>query len=222
MAASRAVMDVARTAQVLAEAPATLAWLTDSERARLDTLKHAQRRDHYLAGHWFARVLLARAFGREPAQWSLTERRSLPPHVHGHEDALRVSLSHAGDWIAAVVADAPVGIDIEPCDRVLDASLEPLLLEPGEAPGSLDAEALLRRWVAKEAWIKRQAGIALPAQLAELRLREADASDADVRIARHGDVLVALSVASSHATEGSWPFEAAFVVAAPDSRGCDN
>jgi 4'-phosphopantetheinyl transferase len=193
MATPRAVVEVARTIEVLAAAPPAFDWLSDSERARLDTLRHAGRRDHYLAGHWLARVLLARAFGHEPMHWSLTERRSLPPHVHGHEDALHVSLSHAGEWVAAVVADAPVGIDIESRDRVLDAALEPLLLEPGEARGSLDAEALLGRWVAKEAWIKREAGIALPAQFAGLRLREVPRAQADVHLASLDGLHLALA-----------------------------
>jgi phosphopantetheinyl transferase len=149
--------------------PSSSSWLSDSERARLETLRHAARREHYLAGHWLARVLLRRAFGEQA--WSLLERRSLPPLVCGREASLFVSLSHSGDWVAAAVAEVPIGIDIEQRGRVLDASVEPLLLESEESSGSVDADVLLQRWVAKEAWLKRDAANALPEQLSRLRLR---------------------------------------------------
>jgi len=191
---ARAFVEVARTSRLLEEMPAPAQWLSPSENARLAALRHSQRREQYLAGHWLARVLLTHAFGREPMHWSLLERRSLPPLVSGHEESLRVSLSHAGDWIAAAVADAPVGIDIEPRGRVLDAALEPLLLEPGETSGSVVDDALLRRWVAKEAWLKREAGLALPEQLARLRLREVARAHADVRLECHDEIHLAIAL----------------------------
>jgi phosphopantetheinyl transferase len=166
-------------------------WLSESEAERVATLRHAGRRAQYLAGHWLARVLLARAFGGVPMQWRLRERKGQPPEVQGRGDALRVSISHAGEWLAVAVADAPVGIDIEVNTRVLDDAVEPLLREPGEAPGSLDAGTRLRRWVAKEAWIKRDHGSALPARLQALRLWPG----ADVRLWRHAELHLALAVA---------------------------
>jgi 4'-phosphopantetheinyl transferase len=195
----RAFVEVARTARVLAEVPSSFAWLSDSERARLETLRHAGRREHYLAGHWLARALLARAFG--DAAWSLLERRSLPPLVCDHEDSLFVSLSHSGDWVAAAVADAPVGIDIEQRGRVLDASVEALLLEPGEAREGVDADLLLQRWVAKEAWLKRAAGIALPEQLARVRLRAVPRGEAEVRIESHARLHLGVALATHCVSE---------------------
>src|SRR5436190_6209883 len=103
-----------------------MAWLSDSERARVAELRHAGRREHYLAGHWLARTLLARALGGDAAQWSLRERKSLPPDVPDRPH-WRVSISHSGEWIAAAVAEAPIGIDLESRPRTLDAALEPLL-----------------------------------------------------------------------------------------------
>lgn len=197
MTPPRAVVEVARTARVLAEVPSTLAWLSASERARVDTLRHAGRRDHYLAGHWLARVLLARVFGGPVSAWSLNERRSLPPRVAGHEDTHFVSLSHSGEWVAAAVADARVGIDIEQRGRVLDASIAPLLLEPDESPGPVDADVLLQRWVAKEAALKRMGAAALPAQLAHTRLLPVASPDrADVRLVRSDAFHVGLALAA--------------------------
>jgi 4'-phosphopantetheinyl transferase len=182
------VVEVARVADVLAGAPTD--WLSESEAERVATLRHAGRRDQYLAGHWLARVLLARAFGGVPVQWRLRERKGQPPEVHGRGDALRVSISHAGDWVAVAAADTPVGIDIEVRTRVLDDAVEPLLREPGEAPGSLDGATRLRRWVAKEAWIKRDHGGALPARLQALRL----GPGTQVRLWDHADMHLALAV----------------------------
>jgi phosphopantetheinyl transferase len=193
--AATAHVEVARVAKVLAGVPhAHLAWLSETESARAATLRHAERRDQYLAGHWLARVLLARACGGVPVQWQLRERRGLPPEVQGH-DALRVSISHAGEWIAVAVAEAAVGIDLEQRSRVLDASLEPLLRNADEAPGSLDADALLQRWVAKEAWIKREAGSALPGRLEQLCLLPVARERADVRVDTHAHFHLALAMA---------------------------
>ena len=53
---------------------------------------------------------------------------------------------------------------------------------PDEAPDSLDLDQLLQRWVAKEAWVKRHHGSALPEQLAELKLLPAEAGTANVQL----------------------------------------
>ncbi|MGH8029059.1 MAG: 4'-phosphopantetheinyl transferase family protein [Arenimonas sp.] len=188
-------VEVARIADVLAVAMQPHAqWLSDSERARLETLRHPERHAQYLAGHWLARLVLARGHGGVPMQWRLLERKDKPPAVHGHE-ALRISISHAGDWVAAAVADAPIGIDLELRSRVLDAALLPLLRNADEAAGALDADAMLGRWVAKEAWIKRGAGSALPGRLEQLRLHPADNAPADVRLESHAEFHFAVAIA---------------------------
>jgi len=181
------LVEVVRVAEALVDAPTE--WLSESEAERVAALRHAGRRAQYLAGHWLARVLLARAFGGVPMQWRLRERKGRPPEVQGHDDALRVSISHAGDWVAVAVADAPVGIDIEVRSRVLDDAIEPLVRELDEAPGSLDGDTRLRRWVAKEAWIKRDHGSALPARLQALRL----GPGADVDTWTHAEFHLALA-----------------------------
>ena len=65
---------------------------------------------------------------------------------------------------------------------MLDAAIAPLLLNTDEATDSLDADTLLQRWVAKEAWIKRNTESALPARLKRLQLGATTRSHADVRI----------------------------------------
>ncbi len=192
-------LQVARIAEVLPRLPAeTSAWLSPSELERLAGLRVPARRDQYLAGHWLAREQLAALAGGVATSWQLQERRSLPPAVLGHEAALHLSLSHSGDWIAAAVADTALGIDLEQ-RRPRDAlhRFEELLLAEGETPGTLDNDALLQRWVAKEAWIKREHGSALPEQLAAIRLHHAEPTTADIRLWSGTDVHLALATLAS-------------------------
>lgn len=194
MPASTVLVEVSRTAEVLARLnDDAVGWLTESEQQRLAGLRVAARRDHYLAGHWLVRELLSQAFGETPKHWPLLERRSQPPQVLGGDGRLRVSISHSGDWIAAAIADAAIGIDIEQRPRPLDAAIESLLLNAGEAPGSVSQDDLLQRWVAKEAWIKSRAGSALPTQLKQLELRAVAPKHADVCIHSHDALHLALA-----------------------------
>ena len=188
-------LQVARIAEVLPRLPAeTSAWLSPSELERLAGMRVPARRDQYLAGHWLAREQLAALAGGVATSWQLQERRSLPPAVLGHEAALHLSLSHSGDWIVAAVADTALGIDLEQ-RRPRDAlhRFEELLLAEGETPGTLDNDALLQRWVAKEAWIKREHGSALPEHLAAIRLHHAEPTRADIRLWSGADVHLALA-----------------------------
>jgi 4'-phosphopantetheinyl transferase len=195
VAAPAAWIEIARISHVLVQAPAAPSdWLSESELARLAGLHHAARRAQYLAGHWLARVLLARAFGGAALHWALLERRSLPPAVQGQGGALRVSISHTEDWIAAAVANVAIGIDLEQRARILDATIEPLLLDADEAPDSLPADALLQRWVAKEAWIKRDTGSALAGRIERLHLQAASREHADVVVDSHAEFHFAVAV----------------------------
>lgn len=188
-------IEIARIASVLADMPGDHAcWMSESEQVRLAGIRFAGRRSQYLAGHWLTRVLLARAFGGMPTQWRLLECTSQPPQVVGHE-FINVSISHTEDWIAAAVATVAVGIDLEQRPRVLDASIESLLRNVDEAAGSLDPDVLLQRWVAKEAWIKRDAGSALPARLKRLHVRSTTRERADVCIDSHAAFHFGLAIA---------------------------
>ena len=176
-------IQVARTEHMLNQAPsAPDSWLSQSEQLRLQRLKIPNRRDQFLSGHWLVRCLLRQHFGQPAHAFQLTERTNLPPAVQGF-DAVHVSISHSGDWIAAAIANAAIGIDLE--QRRARAGLlrfQHLLLAQGEAPDSLDLDQLLQRWVAKEAWVKRHHGSALPEQLAELQLLPADKQSANVQL----------------------------------------
>ncbi len=183
MTESRIAIEVARTESVLATLPdANTNWLSDSEQVRLAAIKVLARREHYIAGHWLVRLLLARSYGGEPVQWQLLGRKSNPPQVIGPFENLSVSISHSKNWIAAAVSNVSIGIDLEQRPRRLDASIEHLLLNADERPGQLDADTLLQRWVAKEAWIKSRRESAFPERLRQLQLQPAPQDRTDVQI----------------------------------------
>lgn len=201
MSSNIAFVEIVRTEEVLARIPAPdSTWLSDSELARIATLRIDARRNHYIAGHWLVRTLLCRAFGKAPSCWSLQERKSLPPKVIHDGQEIFISISHSGDWIAAAVAEVAIGIDIEQRPRQLDASIESLLLNADEIPGGLDNDALLQRWVAKEAWLKAHAGTALPVQLKSLQLVPSALECADVQIHTHEKFYFALAIAPENIT----------------------
>lgn len=192
---------VRRIADVLAGAPPAGEWLSPCEQARAATMRAPTRHAQYLAGHWLLRTLLAQAHGGDPRDHALLERENQPPAVAG--SAWHTSLSHGGDWIAAALSPAPIGIDLEPrTPRPALRRLQHLLLNPDEAPGSLDDDALLQRWVIKEALIKRDHGSALPETLAAMC----------VHAAAHVD----------HANVQSWTTEVFHLAVAPlDIDGVD-
>ena len=176
-------IQVRRVEHVLNDAPsAPDAWLSESEQLRLQRLKIANRRAQFLSGHWLVRRLLNQQFGKPASDWQLIERTNLPPAVLGFAE-VQISISHSGDWIAAAISNSAIGIDLEQRrERAGLLRFQQLLLAPGEALDSLDLDQLLQRWVAKEAWIKRQHGSALPEQLAELKLMPASPESATVRL----------------------------------------
>lgn len=200
-------IQVARVEQVLSEVPSALdAWLSASESERLQRLKVPTRRDQFLSGHWLVRGLLSQHFGNQPDQWRLIERSNLPPAVLDFT-SLQVSISHSGDWIAAAIANDAIGIDLEQRrERAGLLRFQHLLLAQGEAPDSLDCDQLLQRWVAKEAWVKRQHGSALPEQLAELKLFPASAEAASVQLRSTAAFHIGIT---AHAVPTAWQVDLA-------------
>ncbi len=207
-----ALIRVASVADILAAAPANAqSWLSASEWRRIGTLRAAQRRQHYLAGHWLLRLQLARLIGASVAEWDIVDRRSLPPLVSERPE-LHVSISHSGPWIACGVSEQPIGIDLEQRrDRPALASFDQLLRNGDEAPGSLDLPALLRRWVVKEAYIKRDCGSALPERLAELEIRVQD-EPADLTLWQTERFLLG-TVGAGVAGTPEWPRDSSIAVA---------
>jgi 4'-phosphopantetheinyl transferase len=186
-----------RVDAVLQRAPAdTDGWLSPSERERIPRLRVDARRRQYLAGHWLLRELLAEVGGGGAQDWPLRERRSQAPAVDAGRAVLHVSLSHSGDWVAAAVAGQPIGVDIEQ-RHVRDGMqrFDAMLRATDDAPGALDDDVLLQRWVIREAHIKQQGGSALPEALAAIAVRRGDTDDHDVLMASSAEVHLAVTAA---------------------------
>lgn len=173
---------VAAVSSVLSALPSSPeAWMSPSELARAARLRAPQRHQHYLAGHWLARLQLAQWLGGEPMHYTLIERDNLPPLIA--DQPLRLSLSHSGDWIACAISSAPIGIDLEQLGRGAQLRrFAHLLPAEGESEDELDDDHLLQRWVLKEAVIKRDCGMALPQQLMAVRLRACTEADARISL----------------------------------------
>jgi 4'-phosphopantetheinyl transferase len=172
------------------------AWLTPSERARLQSLGTAARRDTFLAGRWLARRAVQRWLGRDVLP-ALDVAPSGACRVAGG-DAVFVSISHSAGSVACAVAAVPVGVDIESLRRPRDAlgvaqavhsaaQREALLALPDEAR----AVAFLELWTLKEAWLKAR-GQGLDFALMRALSFE-DGPRGDVAVARSGDLVLAVA-----------------------------
>ena len=153
-----------------------LGWLSASERLRLGGITAAARRSQFVAGRWFARQLLASAYGGHPAQWQLSAPEVGPPRVEPDSPSdLHISLSHSGDHLAGAVAPTPVGVDLEAPRRPRDfLALANAICSPGEVARLRAArpdarEALFYEcWTLKEAWLKARAEELSPGRLAQI------------------------------------------------------
>jgi hypothetical protein len=97
-----------------------------------------------------------------------------------------------------------------------------MLRAADDAATRLDDDALLQRWVIREAHLKQHGGSALPDALAAIALRRGDAGTANVRTASTNDVHLAVAFDGTaprirgiaEATIGHWCSSGAVAVAA--------
>ncbi|WP_235697809.1 4'-phosphopantetheinyl transferase family protein [Cupriavidus metallidurans] len=156
-----------------AMAPPVSRWMSQEELGRLATMRAEARAEQFAAGRWLARRLLAVTFGGDASEWALSAAEDSPPlaiHTSGAVGVpVFVSIAHSGDHLACVVADVPVGIDIEHLQprKHLDTLIEattteaeraalPELLRESDADARL--VAFFQLWTLKEAWIKCHGG----------------------------------------------------------------
>jgi len=206
---------VAQLASSPGDADAAMpAWLGASEQRRWQSQPPATRR-MFVASRGLLRELLQSATGVPAAAWDVSAEAGSAPVARSPAApaGVHVSLSHRLGWIAAAVADAAVGVDVE-CDRPVRSDpgeRAGLMLSPGEliewramAAGEREA-ALLARWTAKEAWFK-----SCPPQAAPWDFRRVHASPrapagagANVRTWRATPVHVALCCGDAVALAGA-------------------
>ena len=119
-----AVVQVATVGELHAELDcASLNWLSDCELARYQSITSLNRKRQFLAGHFLIRKIASRVFSNLPRDFTFyrdaQNLRRLKCNITA-EPELYVSISHSGDWIAAAISHAPIGIDIETFSKQRD------------------------------------------------------------------------------------------------------
>lgn len=202
---------ISRVTSATHGAVAMPAWLGDSERQRWPTLA-PDKQAPFAASRALLRELLQAATGVPANAWEVSAQVGGAPTAHAGRRgrapaAIHVSLSHRLGWVAAAVADTPVGIDLE-CER--PARSEPaeraaLMLSASEqlawndlSPDARES-ALLSRWTAKEAWFKARPAGAAPWDFRQIAARACAPAQANVRTWAAPPLHVAVCSDDAHA-----------------------
>ncbi len=144
--------------------------LSDAERAGVARLSRAADRARAALAFGWTRRLLGQRCGIDPRELAVERGVFTKPRLGGEARGVEFSLSHAGDRMLLAVASVPVGVDVEPVSDLPELhGVSELVLSTGEQaelaglPVGLQAAALLRCWVRKEAVVKGLgAGVACP------------------------------------------------------------
>lgn len=135
-----------------------VAGLNRAERERADGFRFAADAMRFSVAHGWLRHVLGAELGVPPADVPLADGPGKPRVALAAGPCF--NLAHARDLALVAVADREVGVDVEALDgdRVLDAAV---VACTGEEAARLDglppeerAEAFLRLWTAKEAYLK--------------------------------------------------------------------
>lgn len=136
-------------------APKLVALLDEHELGRMRRFRLPADRARYLAAHALTRLVVGEAVGR-PAGDLVLDRTCRCGEQHGKPNlpgGPGFSLTHAGDLVGVVVADGPVGLDVEQVRPLADlASMAGHVCSPAETVP--DADAFFTLWTRKEALLK--------------------------------------------------------------------
>lgn len=136
-----------------------------AEHARARQFRFEADQKRHLAGRGLLRALLAHRYKRPPRDLSLNEDSEGKPHVDDHSEetsAPHFNIAHAADAVVVALSwDQPVGIDIEPQDRIEDPEAlaqrvctETELRRLQSLPAADRAAFFLHIWTCKEAFLK--------------------------------------------------------------------
>jgi phosphopantetheinyl transferase len=202
------------------------AWLGASERRRWTTLAPARRRE-FLAARRLLREVLAQATGQPGHRWQVSAEPGMAP-VAALADgqacpAPNVSIAHRLGWAAVAAGPAEggkIGVDVE-CEgpRRGDPAERAALMLPADElarwhalADARRAPALMRAWVAREAWFKAREHAAAW-DFRRIACDACEPAQANVRIWEAGPTWVALCTGDAVALEAApcdgWPEPAA-------------
>ncbi len=143
-----------------AEIAATVALLSDEERARCGRFHFAEDARDYAAAHALLRVMLSHGTDRSPGSWQFDRTATGKPSLAGADAPhASFSLTHARGMVACALATrADVGVDIERVDREVDPSaISARFFAPAEVAALDRVDERARRdrffylWTLKEA-----------------------------------------------------------------------
>lgn len=190
-------------------------WMGGAERRRWAGLPSTARGE-FAASRALLRTLLQEATGLPADAWDISAEAGTAPVARSARDdgaagVPRASLSHRMGWVAAAVADGPVGVDLE-CRR--PARSDPgeraaLMLSADELPAwqalvpDEREAALLARWVAKEAWFKASPPASAPWDFRCIVARPCAPVQANVRVWEAPAMHFAVCCADAQALAGA-------------------
>ena len=176
------------------------------ERRRVLSIAKPLRRRQFVAGRMLLRTMLAQVLGGRPEGWALDAEAGAPPRLPSHPH-LHLSVSHSGEWVAAAIADRPVGIDLEGLGPRRDPErFARWVCSPDEfaawcaCDGAAADDLLIAHWTRKEAWLKRDGGEVLLTRMHRIHAEPADPTRAEVATWRVGEVAM-LSLCASDVAE---------------------
>jgi len=215
---------IARVPDHGAAPAAAPAWMGEAEQRRWAVLSEAGRRP-FEAARRLLRDALGEVTGLSADGWVVSAEAGTAPLARRLDGEAvpspRVSIAHRLGWVAVAVGPADggaIGVDVE-CERPSrggQADRAALMMPADEwgrwlalAAGEREP-ALLRAWVAREAWFKA-AGAGATWDFRRLVVEPVDGVDANVRIWSAGPVHVALYAGDAGALAAAscqgWPRE---------------
>jgi 4'-phosphopantetheinyl transferase len=146
--------------------------LGEAERERRERYRRDEDRVRFTVGVALLRLAVARTLEVPVAGVAIDRTCATCGEQHGRPrlpgDALHLSVSHSGDWVAvALTPTAPVGVDVEQVRPIDTAGMAGLVLAAGERADSL--ADFYRLWARKESVVKAT-GDGLRAPLAQVVL----------------------------------------------------
>ncbi len=132
--------------------------LSPTERDLAEAPQRPQARGAFLARRTLARRAAAARLGVAAADVVIGHAPSGAPFIAAPQTALRISVSGRDDFCAVALAEAPVGVDMEPLDPPAEPAWAVLHEEERRALAAMEKgarhAAFLRIWTAKEAYLK--------------------------------------------------------------------
>ncbi len=148
---------VIRLSQISAqEYQAALSVICEKRRMYLQNLNNTEKVKASVCGEWLVKCILAEKFGISHTEVQILRTEKGKPYLS--DSTLHISISHSGDFVAAAVDVAPIGIDIEVikdrdlkiCRRLCSES-DMKLMEGSASP----IITFYKIWTAKEAYFKK-------------------------------------------------------------------